>query len=162
MLSTFSAISSHAIERGKAGHTSRVYLAGVLLVQRRRRSRRRGDSKTRLRQRRHTCTSVCHTSTSTFESRRLPSSTRKSNICNRTSSGSMSIESPGLHRIESTTVVAECCAKDVRRHRLVDSCRFNDVDEFLTSPRFQNGIILSMTRGVKEMTEGGAARAGVG
>ena len=77
----------------------------------------------------------------------------------------MSIEPPGLHRIESTTAVAECCAKDVRRHRSVGSCQSSDgdVDEFLTSTSLPNGNLLGpMTRGVKEMTEGGAARAGVG
>ena len=127
--------------RGKGGQTSSVSLAGVLFEQTRHRLSRRGDPKTTLRQRRHTCTSVCHSSKSTFRPR--PSaSTKKSNISSRTSSGSMSIESPGLHRIESTTVVAECCAKDVPRHRLVGSCQSNDVGEFLASMSLLNGNLL--------------------
>ena len=69
----------------------------------------------------------------------------------------MSIESPGLHRIESTTVVAECCAKDVPRHRLVGSCQSNDVGEFSTSTSLLNGNLLIDARAVKEMTGGGGA-----
>ena len=52
------------MRRGKDGQTSSVSLAGVLGVQTSRRLRRRGDPKTTLRHRRHTCTSVCHASIS--------------------------------------------------------------------------------------------------
>jgi hypothetical protein len=50
------------IQRGRGGQTSSVSLAGVLATQKRCRLRRRGDPKTRLRHRRHTCTSDCHAS----------------------------------------------------------------------------------------------------
>ena len=87
MLFTFSTFSLHSIERGKAGQTSSVSFAGILAEHTSCRLSRRGDPKTMHRQRRHTCTSVCHPSI------RYASRTKKSNICSRTSSGSMSIES---------------------------------------------------------------------
>jgi hypothetical protein len=55
---------------------------------------------------------------------------------------SIELESPGLHRVESATVVAECCEMDVRRHRLVDSCKDNDVDELLVPTNLPYGNIL--------------------
>ncbi|KAI0301341.1 hypothetical protein BC826DRAFT_988838 [Russula brevipes] len=47
---------------GKAGQISSISLTGVSLLQRSRRSKWRGEAKTRSRHLRHTCTSVCHSS----------------------------------------------------------------------------------------------------
>ena len=85
--------------RGKAGQTSSVSLAGVLAVQTSCKSRRRGDPKTRVLQRRHTCTSFCHDSiflfacSSSGRNRFRTTSTfmQRSNIDSRTSSGSTEI-----------------------------------------------------------------------
>lgn len=77
------------MRRSNAGQTSSVSFAGVLEEQTSRKLRRRGDPKTMLRHRRHTCTSDCHASMSFFEN--VASSAKKSNTSSRTSSGSMSI-----------------------------------------------------------------------
>jgi hypothetical protein len=78
-----------SITRGKAGQTSRHFLAGVLGVQTNRRLRRLDDPKTRHRHRLHTCTSVCHASMSPFSP--YISTALISNIASRTLSGSTSI-----------------------------------------------------------------------
>ena len=85
--------------RGKAGQTSSVSLTGVLAVQTSCKSRRRGDPKMRVLQRRHTCTSFCHDSifrfacSSSGRNRFRNTSTlmQRSNIDSRTSSGSTKI-----------------------------------------------------------------------
>ena len=80
--------------KGKAGQTSSMSFAGVLGVKKRRRFRRRGDPKTTLRHRQHTCTSDCHASIPFYvtESRALVSGVaQKLNIDSRISSGSVSI-----------------------------------------------------------------------
>ena len=59
-------VTSSWMRRGNAGQTSRVFPAGVPVVQKRCRFKRRGDPKTRLLHRRHTCTSGCHHSISLF------------------------------------------------------------------------------------------------
>ena len=101
------------MQRGKAGQTSRVSLAGVLVVQRSCRFRLRGDPKTRPLHRRHTGTSNCHHSLtliswSDIASTRCPDrpTTQNSNITRRTSSGSTSIVNtrPTSHRISQQSL----------------------------------------------------------
>ena len=103
MLSTpFVRESRSDMTRGKGGQTSNASL-GVFGVQKSRRLRRRGDAKTIVRHRRHTCTSDCHVSIIVFAYRGLPYaqklygdsgtlSSQQSNIPSRTSSGSTSID----------------------------------------------------------------------
>jgi hypothetical protein len=105
--------------RGKAGQMSSVYLAGVLGVQTSRRSRRRGDPKTRLLHLRHTCTSVCHS----ISVLTLDEFVWKSKISSRTSSGSTSIRFTWpTSYLSQPAVIAGCCATtDIL---LLDSVRF--------------------------------------
>jgi hypothetical protein len=64
----------HETTIGSAGQISSIFLAGVLFVQRSRRSSQPGDPNTRYRHLWHTCTSVCHVSlleSSTLDKGRL-------------------------------------------------------------------------------------------
>ena len=120
MLSTpFVRESRSDMTRGKGGQTSNASL-GVFGVQKSRRLRRRGDAKTIVLHRRHTCTSDCHVSIIVFAYRGLPYaqklygdsgtlSSQKSNIPSRTSSGSTSIDItwPTWHQSQSA-IVARC------------------------------------------------------
>jgi hypothetical protein len=88
-------IRNSSIRRGKVGQTSSVSFASVSEVHAIRRLRRRGDAKTMLRHRWHTCTSGSQSSMSPFEGYRKgyrSSSSQKSNIVKRISSGSVLID----------------------------------------------------------------------
>src|SRR5713226_5553433 len=85
---------------GNTGQASSFSLTRILFVQAIRKLRRRDDSKTRLRHRWHTWTSVCHDST------RRASAIYQSKTCRRTSLGSTSIVTwPTPHL---SMVVARC------------------------------------------------------
>ena len=86
-------MSTHPIPSmtiGNSGQISSISLTDLVRVQRRCRSRRRGDANTTFRHLRHTCTSVCHQS-SCSKSSSSSSSAQKSNISRRISSGSVPI-----------------------------------------------------------------------
>ena len=151
MPSTLSALSSQIMIRGKAGQTSRVCLAGVFFEQKSRKLRRSGDPKTIRRQRRHTCTSVCHPSI------RYASRTKKSNISSRASSGSMPVDitwpASASHRVsqQSSRDVAQTRRTYFDIGQLI-SRQSNDMHGCLQPTSFPNGNLLeSMTQGVKKM-----------
>ena len=139
MLSTFSIgwSISQRMTRGKAGQISSVFLAGVLAEHTSCRSRRRGDPKTTIRHRRHTCTSVCHAS----------NSAQKTNIASRTSSGSKSTR-PTLYR------VSQLWLDKVTQRTYVDvgwliSCQSSDVHDLSTS----GNSLRSVTQGGWEVMQ---------
>ena len=96
---------------GNGGQTSSNFLTGLLNEQMTRRFRRCGDPNITFRHLRHTCTSVHHLFSS--------STTRKSNISRRTSSGRMSI----VTQANDCTPLG-CCCRIGQRKTYVDSVQF--------------------------------------
>jgi hypothetical protein len=141
------------MRRGKAGQILSVPLAGVLDVQTSCSFRPRGDPKTMLRHRLHTCTSNCHAFIPLFANRSSSAQnlTQKSNIASRTSLGSVSIDIswPISRRVSQQSF------RDAARRPYVDIGRLtsrqsSDVHDPLPSTRPQNKSLFGSMMGRKE------------
>ena len=131
---------------GKSGQTPNKSLTGVLGVPAIRKFRRRGDPKTMLHHHRHTWISDCHVFIS---SKSWCPPKQKSNIANRASSGSVSIDiTCTSHR------VCQQSSRDVVQMTYVDDgwvlfgCECTDVHDFLLPTSTLLGASGSWRKGV--------------
>jgi hypothetical protein len=142
---------------GKGGQTANVSFTGVVSVQKSRRSRRRGDSRTMVRHFRHTCTSVCHACIEQVSPSLLlllePDSHSNRIFLRGQRRGACRL-SPGLHRTSQQQL--QCCAKDIRTSASIS--RFlpspHDVHTFLSTSLPNGNLSGWMTQGGKEMMAG--------
>jgi hypothetical protein len=136
---------------GRGGQQFSFSLTGLRPSQRSRRFRRRGDRKTMLLQFRHTCTSVCHSSSSSMPGF---SSKYHSKISSKTSSGSVSIVTRPISH-QSAVVAHEAAQNTYVDVTYLISSESSDVHDYLRSTSFpssnQSG---SVSQGGKEMMAG--------